>query len=69
MSNSTGFQSIVGIDIAKSVFQVYSCDTDTGVITNEKIKRDKRQAAGAFYQRSAVPDRHGGLRQFPVLGP
>ena len=41
MPNSTGFQSIVGIDIAKSVFQVYSCDTDTGVITNEKIKRDK----------------------------
>ncbi len=39
MPNSTGFQTIVGIDIAKNVFQVFSCDTDTGVVTNEKIKR------------------------------
>lgn len=41
MPNSTDFQTIVGIDIAKSVFQVYSCDTKTGIVSNEKIKRDR----------------------------
>ena len=41
MPNSTDFQTIVGIDIAKSVFQVYSCDTETGISSNEKIKRDR----------------------------
>lgn len=33
------FSSIVGIDIAKSVFQVYCVDANTGEVTNEKVKR------------------------------
>lgn len=35
------FTKLIGIDIAKSVFQIYSCDTQTGEITNVQIKRDK----------------------------
>jgi hypothetical protein len=33
------FTKIIGIDIAKSVFQIYSCDTQTGEITNVQVKR------------------------------
>lgn len=35
------FTKLIGIDIAKSVFQIYSCDTQTGEITNVQVKRDK----------------------------
>lgn len=35
------FTYIVGIDIAKSVFQVHSCNTQTGEISNVQIKRAK----------------------------
>ena len=35
------FTKIIGIDIAKSVLQIYSCDTQTGEITNVQVKRDK----------------------------
>ena len=35
------FTKLIGIDIAKNVFQIYSCDTQTGEITNVQIKRDK----------------------------
>ena len=35
------FTKLIGNDIAKSVFQIYSCDTQTGEITNVQIKRDK----------------------------
>ena len=35
------FTKLIGIDIAKSVFQIYSCDTQTGEITNMQVKRDK----------------------------
>ena len=34
-----GFTFIVGIDIAKSVFQAYTCNVQTGEITNEQVKR------------------------------
>ena len=35
------FTKLIGIDIAKSVFQIYTCDTQTGEITNVQVKRDK----------------------------
>ena len=35
------FTYVVGIDIAKSVFQVHSCNTQTGEIQNVPIKRAK----------------------------
>lgn len=35
------FTFIVGIDIAKEVFQVYCCNAETGECTNQQIKRDK----------------------------
>ena len=34
------FTFIIGIDIAKSVFQCYSFNTQTGEIVNEQVKRD-----------------------------
>ena len=34
-----GFTFIVGIDIAKSVFQAYTCNVQTGEINNEQVKR------------------------------
>lgn len=33
------FTYLVGIDIAKNVFQAYTCNVQTGEITNEQIKR------------------------------
>ncbi len=35
------FTKLIGIDIAKSVFQIYSCDTQTGEIFNAQVKRNK----------------------------
>lgn len=35
------FTFIVGIDIAKEVFQVYCCNTETGECTNRQVTRDK----------------------------
>lgn len=39
MANLNDFRFTVGIDIAKSVFQVYTLDHTSGAITNEKVKR------------------------------
>ena len=33
------FTKLIGNDIAKRVFQIYSCDTQTGEITNVQVKR------------------------------
>lgn len=35
------FTHIVGIDIAKEVFQVYACNSQTGECINQAVKRDK----------------------------
>ena len=61
------FTKLIGIDIAKSVFQIYSCDTQTGEITNVQIKRDKVLESLANCRQ--MPYRHGGMRQLPILGP
>lgn len=41
MTNLNDFTAIVGIDIAKNVFQVYTLETATGEAKNESIKRDQ----------------------------
>lgn len=44
MANLTRFRDftfIVGIDIAKNVFQVFSCNCQTGEISNEQVSRNQ----------------------------
>ena len=42
MSNlTTNFSHTVGIDIAKSVFQVHACDTQTGEIVDRQLRREQ----------------------------
>ena len=41
MPNSTDFQTIVWHRHCEERIQVYSCDTKTGIVSNEKIKRDR----------------------------
>ena len=42
MSNlTTNFSHTVGIDIAKSVFQVHACDTQTGEIIDRQLRREQ----------------------------
>lgn len=44
MANLTQFRDftfIVGIDIAKNVFQVFSCNCQTGEISNEQVSRNQ----------------------------
>ena len=41
MSNHSDTFATVGIDIAKNVFQVYACNSQTGEITNESVRRNQ----------------------------
>ena len=42
MSNlTTNFSHTVGIDIAKSVFQIHACDTQTGEIVDRQLRREQ----------------------------
>lgn len=41
MTNLNDFTTLVGIDIAKNVFQVHSVNTATGEISNVPVKRDR----------------------------
>jgi len=50
----------VGLDLAKSVFHV--------VCFNERFKEVKKRMLRR-HQVAALPDRHGSLCQFPLLGP
>lgn len=40
-SDLRSFSCIVGIDIAKNVFQVYGVKTETGEVTNEQVRRSE----------------------------
>ena len=59
------FTKIIGIDIAKSVFQIYSCDTQTGEITNVQVKRDKVLESFANCGKCLIGMEACGI---PVLG-
>lgn len=56
----------VGIDIAKSVFQVHYIDQETGEIVNRPIKRAK--FLEHFANRAPWPDWDGGVRRSAPLG-
>ncbi len=51
----------VGIDLEKSVFHIHGVDENGRVLV-------RRSQLLAFFQASAMPDRHGGLRRFARLG-
>lgn len=67
MANLTQFRDftfIVGIDI--NVFQVFSCNCQTGEISNEQVSRN--QLLEDICQCREVSHWYGSLRKFPVLG-
>lgn len=51
---STASQPIVGMDIAKNVFQLHLVDTETGEIQRHKLKREKVTAFFANRQKSLI---------------
>ena len=56
----------IGLDLAKSVFQVHAVDHKGHRLFSRALKREKMMA---FFQNlSPLPDRNGGLRQLPLLG-
>jgi hypothetical protein len=50
-------QQVVGLDIAKSVFQLHTVDMNSGEIINIQLKRAK-VGAGALCQQGSLPDCH-----------
>ena len=61
MTNNIQFSSVCGIDIAKSVMQVYKVTSD-GVVSNKAVKR------ADFLNYSSCSDRNGSLRRLTTLG-
>jgi transposase len=57
----------IGLDIAKSVFQVHGVDADGTVVLRRKLRR--ADLIAFFEGLSSGPDRHGGLRRRTLLGP
>ena len=50
----------IGLDIAKSVFQVHGVDADGKVVIRRQLKRSV--CSGVLSEAAAMPDWHGGLR-------
>ena len=56
----------IGLDIAKSVFQVHGVDADGAVVVRRRLTRAK---VLPFFERlPALPSRPGGLRHGSLLG-
>ena len=58
--------STIGIDLAKSVFQVHGVDAAGKVIITKKLRRS--QVLPLFEKIAALPDRHGSVRHIASLG-
>ena len=63
----------LGIDIAKSVFQLHGIDADGAVVVQKKLRRGAvlnfLGKVGPFSWKSgALPNRNGGLRNLALLG-
>ena len=56
----------IGLDIAKSVFQVHGVDADGAVVVRRSA--DAREGAVVLREASALPRRPGGLRHGSLLG-
>ena len=59
-------RTVVGVDIAKRVFQLHWVDVETGELADRQLTRAK--FPGAFRQSRAGPARHGGMRRRTALG-
>jgi transposase len=55
----------IGLDIAKSVFQVHGVDADGQAVIRRKLKR--RYVLAFFSEGAIVPYRYGGLRDIASL--
>ena len=55
----------IGLDIAKSVFQVHGVDADGQVVIRRQLKR--RYVLAFLREVGSMPDRHRGLRVIPPL--
>ena len=58
--------STIGIDLAKHVFQIHGVDPDGNVVLRKQLRR--AQVLEFLRQATAVPGRHGGLRDIAPLG-
>ena len=56
----------IGLDIAKSVFQVHGVDAQGKVVLRKSLSRGEMLAF--FAQSACVPDRHRSLRRLAPLG-
>ena len=65
-SKMQGTRTVVGVDIAKRVFQLHWVDLETGELKGPPA--DALEVSGALRQSRAVPGRHGGLRRRAALG-
>ena len=61
-----GEVSTIGVDIAKSVFQVHGVDADGTVVIRKRIGRAK--VLGFFAESAALPHWHGSLRNGAPVG-
>jgi transposase len=61
-----GEVSTIGIDIAKSVFQVHGVDADGAVVIRKRIGRTK--ILKFFTDLPPLPGWHGGVRNLSPLG-
>ena len=59
-------KTVVGIDIAKRVFQLHWVDMETGEIVRSAI--EAREVPATLRQPGALSDRHGSLRGCTALG-
>jgi transposase len=55
----------IGLDIAKSIFQVHGTDAEGKVLIRRKLKR--RYVRAFFEKNAAEPGRDRGLRHIPLL--
>ena len=56
----------IGLDLAKSVFQVHGVDAAGEVVIRKALRRS--QVLPFFAKLPSVPGRHGGVRHLPSLG-
>ena len=61
-----GEVSTIGLDLAKSVFQVHGADASGAVLFRKKLRR--HQVLAFFCSPAALHGGHGGLRQRAPLG-
>ena len=57
--------STIGLDMAKSVFQVHGVDAAGQVVVRRQLKR--RQVIVFFPEAAAMPSRHRGVRLIALL--